>query len=77
MIQVTIGNNLDRKKVLVNPDRTLRSILEENEFDYSTGNLHLDGSALKPGDLDKTFTELGITGNCYLLSVVKAENATV
>lgn len=77
MIQVTIGNNLERKKVTVDPNATLREILNENEIDYATATLHLDGCSLNPGDLDATFTDLGITGNCYLLAVIKADNAYV
>ena len=75
MIQVTIGNNLNRKKVMVNPNTTLREVLNENEIDYGSANMHLDGCSLQPGDLDKSFAELGITGNCFLLAVIKADNA--
>jgi hypothetical protein len=75
MIQVTLGTNTNRAKVLVDPNTTLRTVLEDNDINYASGNLHLDGSSLKPGDLDKTFAELGITANCYLLSIQKADNA--
>ena len=44
-------------------------------MDYSRGTMHMDGSSLNPGDLDKTFAELGITEKCFLLNVVKADNA--
>ena len=37
--------------------------------------MHLDGSSLNPGDLDKTFQQFGITEKCFLLNVVKADNA--
>lgn len=75
MIQVTIGTNTQRKKITVSPAETLREVLEENEINYEVGTMHLDGAALGPGDLDKTFNDFGITEKCYLLSVVKAENA--
>ena len=75
MIKVTIGTNTDRSSVIVEPNRTLRSILDEKEIDYTRGTLHLDGASLKPGDLDKTFTTLGIIEKCYLISVVKADGA--
>ena len=75
MIKVTIGNNVKRKTEIVDPDTTLRDALETAEIDYTTGVINLDGSSLSPGDLDRTFSDFGITEKCYLLNVVKADNA--
>lgn len=75
MITCVVGNNLNRNNVVVSPDATPRQVLEQNNIDYSRGTLHLDGATVKPGDLDKTFAELGITEKCYLISVVKADSA--
>lgn len=75
MIKVYVGNNVKREAVIVDPTRTLRSVLEENNIDYSKGVMHLDGSSLNPGDIDKTFADLGVTEKCFLLNVVKADNA--
>lgn len=75
MIKVTVGTNTRRTSVIVEPSKSLRSVLEDQEIDYSTGTLHLDGSTVTPGQLDKTFAELGITEKCFLISVVKADGA--
>lgn len=75
MIKVVVGNNVKRETVIVNEDTTLRTVLENAGVDYTRGVMHLDGSSLAPGDLDKTFTAMGITEKCYLLNVVKADNA--
>ena len=75
MIKVPVGTNTRRTSVIVEPNRTLRSVLEDQDIDYSTGTLHLDGSTVTPGQLDKTFAELGITEKCFLISVVKADGA--
>ena len=75
MIKVIVGNNVERKSDIVEPTKTLRQVLEANEIDYTRGVMHLDGSSLNPGDLDKTFAEFGITEKCFLLNVVKADNA--
>lgn len=75
MIKVTIGTNTKRTNVIVPSNTTLRQVLEENDIDYSTGALHLDGASLKPGDLDSSFEELGITEKAYLINVVKADSA--
>jgi hypothetical protein len=75
MIKATIGNNVKRKTEVYDPDTTLREALEEAEIDYTNGIMNLDGSTLAPGDLDKTFADFGITEKCFLLNVVKADNA--
>lgn len=75
MIKVTVGNNTERKAVIVSAGTTLRSVLEENDIDYSRGAITLDGATLRGGELDKTFEDFGIAERCYLLSVAKADNA--
>lgn len=75
MIKVIVGNNVERKSDIVEPTATLRQVLEANEIDYTRGVMHLDGASLSPGDLDKTFSDFGITEKCFLLNVVKADNA--
>ena len=49
--------------------------LEEAGIDYTRGVMHLDGSSLQAGELDKTFEDFGIAEKCFLLNVVKADNA--
>lgn len=75
MIKVTVGNNVKRESVIVESSATLRSVLENAGIDYTRGVMHLDGSSLQAGDLDKTFANFGITEKCFLLNVVKADNA--
>lgn len=75
MIKVTLGNTLSRQQVIVSEDTTLRQVLEENNFDYAGRVMTLDGSILGPGQLNNTFKDFGIQESCYLLSVVKADNA--
>lgn len=75
MIKVTVGNNVKRESVIVDADTTLRDVLEDAGIDYTRGTMHLDGSSLQAGDLDRTFEDFGITEKCFLLNVVKADNA--
>jgi hypothetical protein len=75
MIKVTIGNNVKRRTEIYPEGTTLRQACEEAEIDYARGTMNLDGSSLNPGDLDKTFADFGITEKCFLLNVVKADNA--
>ena len=75
MINVIVGQNAVRKSDIVESSTTLREVLENNNIDYTVGVMHLDGVSLQPGDLDKTFSDFGIENRCYLLNVVKADNA--
>jgi len=75
MIKVTVGNNVKREAVIIDENTTLRSCLEANGVEYARGSMTLDGSTLNPGDLDKTFAHFGIKDKCFLLNVVKADNA--
>ncbi len=84
MINVTIGNNLNRQRFNFDPNTTIRQALEstaaETGVDYAVGILSLNGSTVGGSDLDKTFAEHGYTGEpnhdkAFLISVVKADNA--
>ena len=75
MIKITLGNNVKRKTEILDENTTLREALEDAEIEYTQGIMNLDGSTLSPGDLDKTFADFGITEKCYLLNVIKADNA--
>lgn len=75
MIRVTVGTNTSRKNVVVDEATTLRQVLESNEIDYSRANVNLDGASLNAGDMDKSFADLGITENCFLIASVKQDNA--
>lgn len=75
MINVKVGNNMSRTSVMVPDNKTLRQILEENNVQYDTATLYLDGCTLEPGSLDKTLADYNITETCYLVAVVKTQNA--
>lgn len=75
MIKVTMGNNLERKDEIVNPNTTLRAALETAGVNYRVGMMNLDGAPLDDEDLDRTFADHGVTDRCFLLNVVKADNA--
>ena len=75
MIKLVIGNNVKKDTKFVDENHTLRQELETAQIDYTRGSVNLDGVTLGPGDLDKTFAQHGIKDKCYLLQVVKADNA--
>lgn len=75
MVRVTIGTNTSRKNVIIEESTTLREALESNNIDYSRANVNLDGASLNPGDMDKSFADLGIVENCFLIASIKQDNA--
>ena len=77
MIKVIVGTNTNRRSVMVDPSRTLKSVLEENGVDYSRGGIHLDGLAVGGEGINRTFTEHGITEDCILISVVKGDGGVM
>lgn len=75
MIKVTYGTTLKKDSKIVEKTMTLRAFLESVEFDYAGRTMTLDGSALTPGDLDRTFADFNLGDKTYLMSIVKTENA--
>ena len=75
MLRVTVGNNVKRENVTVTNQTTLRTVLEQQGMDITRGNLTLDGATLPAGSLDRTFESFGITEKCFLMQIVKADNA--
>lgn len=73
MISVLVGTNTNRKRITVDPSRSIKSVLEEQGIDYSTGGIHLDGLAIGGEGINKSFTDHGITESCILISVVKGD----
>lgn len=75
MIQVTIGSNISRKKVIIDENTIIKDALRDNDIDYTRGNTTLDGETLTAAQVNKSFADMGITSDCMLLNVVKADNA--
>ena len=76
MVIVNISTNaVHHDPAFVDEMTTVRTVLESNGINYSRGITALDGSPLGPGDMDKTFHDFGITQECWLTNVVKADNA--
>lgn len=76
MIKVSVISNAVRNSDMFDPATTTpRAVLEHFGVDYTRGVTSLDGSPLGPGDMDKTFAQIGITEKCHLTNVVKADNA--
>ena len=75
MITVRVGNGLQNVTKVVSNTATPRQVFEEAGINYARGITSIDTDIVRAGDLDRTFEELGVTGECVLYSVVKAEGA--
>ena len=75
MIKVIIGNNLSRKSVIIDENTIIKEALAANDVDYTRGVTTLDGATLTASEMNKSFAALGVTSDCMLLNVVKADNA--
>ena len=75
MISITLLTNAGRQTTPVSEDTSIREVLDSKHINYAASVVQLDGCALRPGDMDKTFAEMGIKDSCYLTAVVKADNA--
>ena len=75
LINVKVGTNLNRKSVLVEDTKTVKEILEQEEINYSTSTIYLDGCTLTPAQMNGTLADNGITESCFLIAAQKTENA--
>lgn len=75
MIKVTITTNANRTTDIVSGSTTIREVFEKNNVNYTKGSLSVDGINLRPGDLDKSFDNLGVVEKCFLNCIIKADNA--
>ena len=75
MIQIKIGTNYgtEVQTITKDPATSVKSVLEEYGIDYTRGGIHLDGLAIAGGELEKSFSDFGVTEKCYLISVVKGD----
>lgn len=75
MIQVTVGTNTKREKILIDSSRSPKQAFAEKNIDYSTAMVNLDGSTLSAAEMNKSFDDLGITESAMLIAVTKVNNA--
>ena len=75
MINVIVGTTTNRTRKNYTGETTLRTILEDNNVDYSVSQVMLDGANISASDMDRTLTDLGKVEKCSLIAVVKANNA--
>ena len=75
MIKVTIVSNNPRATVFVPKTKTVRQILEENNVAYANAAVSMDGCTLRPGDMDKSLEQHGITEKTTLSALANKDNA--
>ena len=75
IVNVKIGTNLNRETISVTSDKTIRQLLEQQNINYATTTIFLDGDTVKAGDMDKSLDDFNIADTCYIIASQKTENA--
>lgn len=75
MISITVGTNTARRKIVVDPNTTLRKVLTDNGVNPGLGTIFVNATPFAREDLDKTLAELNIGNDAMVLSIAKADNA--
>ena len=76
IITVRFSTNTDRDDFQVLSNTSLRAFLESRNYNWQGAMIMIDGLTVSAGDLNKSWDELGVTGESVNLSaVVKANNA--
>lgn len=75
IINAKFGKNTERYNKNINSEDTIKKVLQDEDIDYNTTTILIDGAPLGVGDINKTFDEMGITDTVYINAVVKASNA--
>jgi len=75
MIKVITGTGLSRTELVIEANTTLMNAAEQAGLNVGAGGITLNGTMVSAADFNKTFADFGITDKCFLLQVVKADNA--
>lgn len=75
MIKVVVGTGLQRTELVVSSDTTIMQACEEAGLNIGAGGITFNGSIVKPDEFNKTFADFNIVDKCFLMQVVKADNA--
>lgn len=77
ILRMVLQNNMSKTVAMVNSEKTIREALSENGFEIGRGQISLDGSTLRPGDIDQPLDTWMLDENVehFLYVVVKADNA--
>ena len=75
MIKVIVGTSLNKTEMVVSSDTTLMKACEEAGLNIGAGGITFNGSTVRPDEFNKTFADFNIVDKCFLMQVVKADNA--
>lgn len=77
MIKVKLSNNVGTQEIIVDANTTVKKFLADNNVDINTALVNVDSLMLAPGDVNKTFVQLGIEpgAECVIFAITKTHNA--
>lgn len=75
IIEVTITTATNRWSATTVNTTTIKEFMENENINYNSCVVHLDGMPLSTDELNTTFEEQGVTESCMLAAIIKAVNA--
>ncbi len=75
MIKVTVSNNVERRIISAEGDRTVREILENSGMLFSGSLTLMDGAPLTDDQMDSTLKDLGVEDACRITCAAGQDNA--
>lgn len=78
MVKVTVGSNTKRATIIVESNKSVNEILQENDIKVGTATLCMDGSPLTEEEKRMTLVDLGVNDDEEILisAITKAESAS-
>lgn len=75
MIKVTIVANGGRKSVMAQENETVKQTLEKNDATIGNASVSIDGAVLGAGQINKSYSELGVNDHCVVSVMANKEGA--
>lgn len=73
MIKITMGDLSGRHEYIVDENKTVAEVAEENGVNLVVGSTNVNGAPLSFSEHNKTLAELGVKDGAYILSYPKAQ----
>ena len=75
MIQITLALPDGRNTYMTASSTTIKDFLDENHVNYARATVMVDGMAMTPENMRKSFADHGINDECTIAICAKLQNA--
>lgn len=74
MISLRVGSNTDISTIIVEDTMTPNEVFAAQSITYESAIVYLSGASVSPNQMNKSFADMGISGEASLVAVVKHGN---